>query len=302
MTCLLAIESNKLDDVVLVDESILKGYGSSIYIQVGEELTLRDLLYGLMLRSGNDAALMISNFLSGSEEEFAVLMNKKAKEIGMVNTVFNNSSGLDEEDGNYSTSYDMAILTSYAMGYKEYRDIVSTKKYTLKTNYKSYIWYNKNKLLDLDYITGGKTGYTKKAKRTLVSTAYYDNMNFVVVTLNDSDDWNTHKDLYEYAFSNYKSYKVLSKSGYSVLDDDYYNNNLYIDSDVYITLKSNEMDMLSNHIILNRISDYKDKDVVGKNNIYLGDVLLKSSNIYVYKEKVKKISFFKRLWEGLKFW
>ena len=112
MTAVLAIESNRLDETVIVDESILKSYGSGIYIQVGEELTLRDLVYGLMLRSGNDAAWMISSFISGSEEKFVERMNAKAKEIGMKNTLFNNSSGLDNEKGNYSTAYDMAILTS----------------------------------------------------------------------------------------------------------------------------------------------------------------------------------------------
>ena len=137
MTAIIAIESNRLDEVVTVDESVLKSYGSGIYIQVGEEITLRDLVYGLMLRSGNDAALMIANFVMGSEEEFVEKMNAKAKELGMKNTTFVNSSGLDNTDsGNYSTAYDMALVTSYAMKNKDYRQIVGTKKHTVKTNYK----------------------------------------------------------------------------------------------------------------------------------------------------------------------
>ena len=124
MTCILAIENANIDDIVKVDESILKSYGSGIYISVGEEIKLVDLLYGLMLRSGNDAAIMISTYVSGSEEEFTKLMNKKAKELGMKNTIFYNSSGLDTATiGNKSTAYDMAILTSYAMQNNIYKVI-----------------------------------------------------------------------------------------------------------------------------------------------------------------------------------
>ena len=216
MTCLIAIESNKLDDIVVVDEIVKESYGSGIYIEVGEEITLKDLLYGLMLRSGNDAALMIAKYVAGDVESFVEMMNTKAKDIGMTNTIFVNPSGLDNTDsGNYSTAYDMAILTRYAMQYKEYKKIVGTKSHTVKTNKKTYVWKNKNKLLSEEYITGGKTGYTEKAKRTLVSTATNDNMDFIVVTIKDSDDWNTHKDLYNYAFNNYVAYRVLNKSTFT---------------------------------------------------------------------------------------
>jgi len=296
MTSLIAIESNRLDETVVVDDSILKSYGSGIYIQIGEELTLRDLLYGLMLRSGNDAALMISNFISGSEEAFVKKMNEKAKEIGMKNTTFVNASGLDEDGGNYSTSYDMAILTSYAMGYDEYKKIVSTEKYTLKTNYKTYIWYNKNKLLQLDYITGGKTGYTEKARRTLVSTAFLNDLNLVVVTLNDPNDWVDHKKLYEYAFKNYKAYKILDKNNYQVNDDNYYKDRLYIKNDLTMALREDEKDKIINNIEIKKVSNYKNGDKVGVNLIYLDNKLIKSENIYVLKEKeVKKESFWDKI-------
>ena len=168
MSCLLAVESKKLDEVVVVSDIIKKSYGSGIYIEVGEEISLRDLLYGLMLRSGNDAALMVAEYVGGDIDTFVSMMNKKAKEIGMLHTTFVNPSGLDNTDsGNYSTAYDMALLTRYAMGYSDYRKIVGTKKHVVKTNKKTYVWHNKNKLLNEKYVTGGKTGYTKKAKRTL---------------------------------------------------------------------------------------------------------------------------------------
>ena len=283
MTCILAIENANVDDVVVVDDSVLKSYGSGIYISVGEEIRLLDLLYGLMLRSGNDAAMMIASYVSGSEEEFVKLMNNKAKEIGMKNTIFYNSSGLDTETiGNKSTAYDMALLTSYAMQNDIYKTIVKTKKYTVKTNLKTYVWHNKNKLLQYDYITGGKTGYTERAKRTLVSTASKDNMNLVIVTINDSDDWNTHKSLYESAFSTYKSIKVLNKNNFQVLKDDYYDK-LYIKNDVYLTLKKGESRSLVSHIKLEKKEDYKDDDCVGINYIYLGDTLVHEEKIYVKK-------------------
>ena len=134
MTAVIAIESGKLDDKVTIGDEISKAYGSGIYIKEGEVLTLRDLLYGLMLRSGNDAALAIAHYVGGSVDEFVNLMNKKAKELKMTNTTFNNPSGLDQDKGNYSTAYDMALLTSYAMKLEDYKEITGTKKYTLTTN------------------------------------------------------------------------------------------------------------------------------------------------------------------------
>ncbi len=303
MTCILAIESKKIDDVVEVDETINTAHGSGIYIEVGEHITLKDLLYGLMLRSGNDAAVMIAKYVSGSVDDFVTVMNTKAKEIGMKNTIFYNPSGLDDdEQGNLSTTYDMALLTSYAMKNPIYQEIVKTKKHVVKTDKKTYSWTNKNKLLQYDYITGGKTGFTEKAKRTLVSTASIDNMNLVVVTIRDSDDWNTHTDLYQYAKDNYYTYKVLNKDTYQVIGDTYYENNnlnhLYIKNDTYITLKQNETGNLINHIKLTKLKSYNDGDEVGVNQIYLDDKLIVEEPIYINKAGTKhhkKRSFFSKI-------
>ena len=293
MTCILAIENKDITEFVTVDESISKSYGSGIYISVGEEITLKDLLYGLMLRSGNDAAMMIATYVGGSEEGFVKLMNDKAKILGMKNTIFYNSSGLDTATiGNKSTAYDMALLTKYAMQNEIYREIVKTKKHIVKTNLKTYVWHNKNKLLSEDYITGGKTGYTERAKRTLVSTASKDNMNLVCVTINDSDDWNTHKSLYQEAFNNYKSIKVLNKKNFKVLKDTYYEK-LYIKNDVFLTLKKGESKSLISHIKLTKKKQYQDGDKVGDNYIYLGNKLVHTEPIYV-KKTTKKKSWFKR--------
>ena len=152
MTAIIAIESGKLDEMVKIDNSVLKSYGSGIYIKPGEEMSLRNLVYGLLLRSGNDAALAIEEYLGG-HEVFIKKMNDKARSIGMKNTIFENSNGLDESnEENYSTVYDMALLMKYANNIYDFREIDSTKKIDVKTNLNYYSWTNKNKLLYIDFI------------------------------------------------------------------------------------------------------------------------------------------------------
>lgn len=284
MTATLAIESGKLEDIVTVDESVLKAYGSGIYIEVGEEIKLKDLVYGLMLRSGNDAAAMIASYVAGSEENFVIMMNNKAKELGMKDTSFYNASGLPTPHGNISSSYDMALLTKYAMQYDIYREIVATKNYKVTTNKKTYVWNNKNKLLRYDYVTGGKTGYTEESGRTLVSTADIEGMELIVVTIRDSDDWNTHLELYNYAKDNYYPYKVLNKNKFKVIGDTYYKNStFYINNDVYIPLKKEESKALVSHIILDKKKEYNSNEKVGVNQILLDDKLLYEEDIYIIK-------------------
>ena len=288
MTAVVAIESGKIDDKVVIGTEIKSAYGSGIYIQIGEEMTLRDLLYGLMLRSGNDAALAISNYVGGNVENFVALMNEKAKELKMTNTIFNNPSGLDEDEGNYSTAYDMALLTSYAMKLDDYRSITSTKKYNLSTNKNTYSWINKNKLLSTyKYSTGGKTGFTEIAKRTLVSTATKDNTNLVVVTLNDGNDWNDHKNLFEYGFSNYTNLKILSAGDIKIYNEEYYNNyNLYIKNDYYYLLSNSESDNLIFKYKLSKLRKINNGNQAGVLQIYLGDKKIHEEKIYV--KEIKK--------------
>ena len=293
MTCVIAIESGKLDNKVIVDDTILKAYGSGIYIEIGEELSLRDLLYGLMLRSGNDAALMISKYVGGDIDNFVKMMNDKAKDIGMNNSKFVNPSGLDDDGGNYSTAYDMALLTRYAMKYDVYREIVSTKSYTLKTNKKTYVWKNKNKLLSEDYITGGKTGYTDKARRTLVSTGSKNNINLIVVTIRYSDDWNTHKSLYNSIFSKYVAYKFLDKNNFYI-DNNYYKGNFYIKNDVYIPVLDRELRSINGKVVLDIIDNYKTGDKVGDYVILLNNDVIYKEPIYI-KKYIKKKSWFREL-------
>ena len=303
MTAVVAIESGKLDDKVIIGDEIKAAYGSGIYIQVGEEMTLRDLLYGLMLRSGNDAALAIANYVGGSVDDFVVMMNEKAKELKMTNTTFNNPSGLDQEKGNYSTAYDMALLTSYAMKLDDYKAITGTKKYTLTTNKNTYSWINKNKLLRIyKYATGGKTGFTEIAKRTLVSTAFKDNTNLVVVTLNDGNDWNDHQNLFEYGFNNYTNLKILDKGNINIINDDYYiDYKLYIKNDYYYLLSNSEQDDLIFKYQLEKKRKIKNNDNIGVLNIYLGDKKIHEEKVYAKElKKSEKKNFIDKIkgWLG----
>ena len=129
MTAIVAIEEGDLTEKITVGEEVLSMYGTNIYVEVGEKMKLRDLLYGLLLRSGNDASVVIAKAIAGSEEKFVNLMNKKAQEIGMKNTIFKNPHGLDEETENYSTAYDMALLSKYA--YKNNYHIQGTTDKTM---------------------------------------------------------------------------------------------------------------------------------------------------------------------------
>ena len=296
MTAIIAIENADINKTVTIGDEILKSYGSGIYVKKGEKIKLEDLLYGLMLRSGNDAALAIAVATSGSVEDFVKLMNEKAIELGMENTVFNNPSGLDQEKGNYSSAYDMALLTKYAMKNKEYRKIVSTKSHTVKTNKNTYKWRNKNKLLfSYKYITGGKTGFTKIAKRTLVTTASKDGLNLLVVTINDGSDWKDHKELYEETFKKYTAYNILDKGERTVLGETYYQNHtLYLKEEFKYPLLEVEKEALSLKFELEKKRKYKSEDKVGKVNIYIGDKKIGERNVYVKIDK-KKSGIFNRI-------
>ena len=305
MTAIVTIEYADLDKSVEVGEEILDAYGSAIYIELGEKLTLRDLLYGLMLRSGNDAAVVIAKNVAGSMEAFAMLMNEVADRIGMDNTYFYNAHGLEEDDGsaNTSTAYDMALLTKYAMENETFREIFGAKNYTVKTNYKTYSWTSKNKLIhNHEFITGGKTGFTEKARRTLVTTGSNNNINLVVVTLNDPNDFQDHLDLYEQIFREYEAVKVIDKDTFEVSQDNVYKDDtLYVLEDIYVPVTKEEKGNLIIEYELYKNNKYVDGDKVGSVRIYLGDELVREESIYVLvEEKEEKLSWWERFLRWIK--
>jgi D-alanyl-D-alanine carboxypeptidase (penicillin-binding protein 5/6) len=214
MTAIVAIEYGNLADTVKVGKNAYKKEGSSIYLKLGEEMSLNHILYGLMLRSGNDAATAIAEHVGGSVEGFVYLMNEKAALIGMSHSHFNNPSGLDDKGDHYASANDMAKLTAYALKNPVFQEIVKTKmKKVPNPNEKwDYTWFNKNKMLSLfDGADGVKTGYTKLAKRCLVSSATRGGQQLVAVTLNDPNDWADHARMLQYGFNNFPLKTIVYK-------------------------------------------------------------------------------------------
>lgn len=286
LTSMVVINNVSLNDIVTIDESVLKSYGSGIYVEVGEKMSVEDLLYGLMLRSGNDAAIALACYVGGSIEGFAMMMNELSESLGMNSSHFINPSGLEDDqgNGNISTAKDMGILMSYAMKNESFRRITSTKHHVVKTNYKTYDWYNKNKLLSLyKYTTGGKTGYTKKAYRTLVTSASKDNKNLVVVTLDEQDDFNKHKYLYEDTFKKYKLVNIVDSNTFLK------NEGLKVNNDINMLLKDDEIEKVEVDVVYT--DDVTDR--VGYVNVILNNVVYFKEDIFPYDKK--EDSFFAKI-------
>lgn len=216
MTAIIALENCNLDETVNVSHNASLTEGSSMYLKPNEKITVENLLYGLMLNSGNDAATALAEHISGSVEEFAKLMNEKAQKIGMSNSSFTNPHGLDNEN-HYSTAYDMALLTKYAINNEFFKTIVKTKnKITeVDSNEKYRYLTNHNKLLSMyEWCQGVKTGYTKKCGRCLVSFSVKNGVRLICITLNDPNDWNDHIELYNMLFEKYTNYKIINTNDY----------------------------------------------------------------------------------------
>lgn len=214
MTAITALENADTSKTIKVSEKACGVEGSSIYLKAGEELTLSELLYALMLESANDAAAAIAIGISGSIDAFADLMNETAAKIGLENSHFTNPHGLDD-DAHYTTAADLAKLTAYALENNEFRKIVSTYKTQIPMNSGDgvRVLVNHNKLLRLsDDVIGVKTGFTKHSGRCLVSAAERDGVCVIAVTLNAPDDWRDHQAMLEEGFSQFSSV-TLAEAG-----------------------------------------------------------------------------------------
>lgn len=296
MTAKLAIESGKMNEYVKVSEQATRAEGSSVYLKPGEKIKLKDLVYGLMLRSGNDTAVAIAEYVGGSVEGFAYLMNLKAREIGMLNTHFSNPHGLDDHEDHYSTAYDMAVLMRYAMQDKTFKEISGTKVYKAPNPTEDWdrVWKNKNRLLTkYKYTTGGKTGYTKRAKRTLVTTATKGDMSLIAVTLNGPDDWNDHISMYESGFKGFDMAEVLSKGKIDGVKIKSYKNHLYVKKTIVYPVTREEMDLFSIKYKLNKPAkkfdnDQKTEEIVGKAEVYLDGRVVQETPIYYQNVPEKK--------------
>lgn len=211
MTSLLAVESGRLQNEIVVSDDMLGVEGTSMGLRSGDSVSLDELLYGMMLSSGNDAANVVAYYLGGSPEGFSLMMNERARKIGMLNTNFVTPSGLDSDE-HYSTAFDMALLGAEAVRNPKFLSVCSAESAVLTFGNppQRRTVYNHNKLLRYyDYALGIKTGFTKKSGRCLVSYAKKDSSELIAVTLNAPDDWNDHKKLLDYGFDALKTKEVI---------------------------------------------------------------------------------------------
>lgn len=207
MTALVVCEQCNVLDRMRIPREAVGIEGSSMYLQEGEVLTIQELLYGLMLRSGNDAAVALAIYCGGTVEGFAELMNDKARNLGLCNTHFVNPNGLDAP-GHYSTARDLAVLSAYAMENPVFYKTVSARNIRIGERYLT----NHNKLLwRVEGADGVKTGYTKAAGRILVSSATREDRRIIAVTIDDGNDWNDHAALLNDGFSRYRNQTVVSE-------------------------------------------------------------------------------------------
>ncbi len=297
MTAILALENSAPDEIVTVSANASSQEGSSIYLKTGEQISMKDLVMGMMLNSGNDAACAVAEHIGGTSDEFADKMSEKAKEIGAKNTSFKNANGLDA-DGHYSTAYDMAIISAYGLKNEKFREIVSTKTEQIDNGGNITYLKNHNKLLwNYDGCIGVKTGYTKKTGRCLVSAAERDGVTLVAVTLNAPDDWSDHTKMLDYGFEVVKKHNVV-KMGEVLKSFNFGNStfNAVAAEDVYISSKNDVKNNLNIvlHTIKNPNHNILKNEKIGYAQILYNGAVVKEIDLladrdYMVAEEMKNI-------------
>jgi D-alanyl-D-alanine carboxypeptidase len=310
MTAILAIESGKLDEVVTVSDKAVRAEGSSLYLKPGEKIKLEHLVYGLMMRSGNDSAVAIAEHVGGSLEGFVYMMNEKAAELGMINTVFSNPHGLDDHENHYSTAYEMALLTRYAMENEKYKEVAGTKVYRAPAapgESWDRSWTNKHRLVTgmYSYATGGKTGYTKRAKRTLITTASKEGLDVIAVTLNGPDDWKDHIYMFNRAFVDYKLYVIAEEGKLQDIEDSFYKNKVTLARDIKYPLTKKERENVRVNITLVTPKKEWNKEeyvpeIVGEYTVIIQDEAVVETPIY-YEKKLEKEGGFWNIFKNVFF-
>lgn len=249
-TALIAIENSKLDDVVTISRQAALSEGSSVYLEPGENVTVETLLYGLMLRSGNDAAYALAEHAGSSIDGFVDLMNEKAVLYGLNNTKFTNPSGLHNEQ-HLSSAYDTAQMLRIALQNESFKKISTTINYKTPTK-NGVTWQNKHRLLrEQSGAVAGKTGFTKVAGRTLATYFEQDQKKVIVVTLSESNDWEVHKSLANKIFSNYDYVTVADKGSYKATK----NKTVELSKPITLLLNKDEEKEIQNVIHLSRKQD-----------------------------------------------
>ncbi len=235
MTALAVITHADLDAVVTVSRKAAHTEGSSIYLKEGEQISVTDLLYGLMLESGNDAAVALAEGCFGSEEKCVEAMNALCKSYGLIDTNFDNVHGLDSST-HYTTSYELARITAIALKNETFCKITSTKNYTTSGETQRFFSNHHRLLRTYDGCIGVKTGYTSLSGRCLVTAAQRDTELYIAVTLNDRNDWQDHREMLDFAFENY-SCREIASDGFVI----YNGSQKYIPSEsIYLTVRGED--------------------------------------------------------------
>lgn len=275
MTALVAVESQRdIKQIVKIKEEWTNIEGSSIYLKPFEEVTLETLLYGLLLRSGNDAAVAVAGFCGGDVETFVNWMNDRAVDLNMSNSSFRNPNGLNHDE-HYSTAADMAKLAACVLKNEILANIVSTKSIVFEDRN----FTNSNKLLwRYEGCIGMKTGYTEKAGRTLVSAAQRDGHTLVVVTLSAPNDWCDHMELFEYGFSSFQNEELVSKgeelTKIRVEDSFVRSVPLYADETICYPLKDGDQPEVTINIADFVHAPVKQDGIAGNVEVYVNDELI----------------------------
>lgn len=305
MTALVALENGKIDDKLIVKKECVGIEGSSIYLRDGEILTLKDMLYGLMLRSGNDAAQAIALYIGETTDEFVSLMNKKAKTIGALNTNFTNPHGL-HNDLHYSTAYDLALITKEAFTYDEFANIVRSKSYIANREENNY-FYNKNKTLwEYNGGDGVKTGYTTRSGRCLVSSASRNGMRLIAVSLRGGDWFNDNYKLLDYGFNNYKQSFIYDKGQFmkklNVIKGSKEHLDLVTEESCFYPLKEGEREKIKITIDIPKdIEAPIEKGAkIGYISTYFEGKLINKGNL-IAKTSIKKTNIIERLLNKIRF-
>ena len=284
MTAIIVIENCNLNEVVTVSANAANVEGSSIWLSVGEHMTVGDMLYGLMLSSGNDAAVALAEHTAGSVEKFVEMMNEKARQLGLENTNFANPNGLQNEN-HYACAYDLAMITSYAMNNDVFRKIVNTKQKEISWENHEYnrVLTNKNKnLWALDGANGVKTGYTIAAGRCFVASANRQGMELIYVCLDDYNMFEDSRKAIEYGFDNYENVNIVKEGDYfgkaSVENGIEDTVKAVATDDAVYTLNSAEAQNIQKKTVIfdNITAPVQKYDIIGKTDIYISGELVKS--------------------------
>ncbi|HEY8892456.1 MAG TPA: D-alanyl-D-alanine carboxypeptidase family protein [Clostridium sp.] len=303
ITALVAIKCGDLNKKIIISKKAASIRGSEIGLKEGEEITLKELLYGLLLRSGNDASIAIAEGISGSVDEFLKLMNEYALEIGLLNSNFESPHGLDSSN-HYSTAYDLALITSKAKEIKFFNDIVSSKDIDAKEYNFTRSYHNINKILYLlPNATGVKTGFTGKAGKCLVTSVKIQNRDIIIVTLNCTPRWKETEKINNYIEKNYQYKKIINKDNVLArlsVENGIDDLQLVSNKDIIIPVKEDEkIEFKIKKPLYKVYTPIQAGQNVGRIEIYANNKLLYTQAL-VSKNEVKKKSNFKQNLDKIK--